>query len=233
LGDIFNLVGCIVGKQQITQTILAVYFCVVDAILIVQYYHYYKKRRSIAEIQTKSDDEYSPLPTTAHSFAILLTFGALCYGNMFREDRAFGTRKLLGCASAKNDPVPLTQEIIGGITSWASGVFYVGSRIPQIFKNYKRKSVEGLAVGMFMITLTANLLYGFSIILRKPVVDTLFWETTFAYIVGSIGTVMFDIALLVQSFIYREKTRRLSEQREHEDDTEKCVLISQNSNNQD
>jgi uncharacterized protein with PQ loop repeat len=118
------------------------------------------------------------------------------------------------------------QEIAGALTSWASGIFYVGSRTPQIWKNYKRKSVEGLAIGMFMITLMANLLYGFSIILRFPSIDKAFWETTCAYIIGSIGTVLFDITLLVQSIIYRRGSDRLEVQNEAVE-SEQFVFIQQ------
>jgi hypothetical protein len=71
LGDIFNLIGCVLGNQQLTQTILAVYFCAVDCVLIVQYYHYYKRRRSIAQVEDKDKGEYVIVPSTAQAFAIL------------------------------------------------------------------------------------------------------------------------------------------------------------------
>lgn len=42
---------------------------------------------------------------------------------------------------------------------WTSAVLYVGSRIPQILKNYKHKSTEGLSFGMFICAVLGNVLF--------------------------------------------------------------------------
>lgn len=42
---------------------------------------------------------------------------------------------------------------------WTSAVLYVGSRIPQILKNWKNKSTEGLSFGMFICAVLGNILF--------------------------------------------------------------------------
>ena len=39
---------------------------------------------------------------------------------------------------------------------YISSVFYLSSRLSQIFKNYMRKCTEGLSVAMFLMAISAN-----------------------------------------------------------------------------
>jgi len=121
------------------------------------------------------------------------------------------SRRLLGTGHAYssicNSPPDLNSvsEIIGSICSWASGLLYLFSRIPQVVRNFQRKSVEGLSVLMFCITVSGNSFYGLSIMFRLPALDKHFFEGTLPFIVGSVCTIIFDIAILIQSRIYRPK----------------------------
>lgn len=45
------------------------------------------------------------------------------------------------------------------LLGWTSAVLYVGSRIPQIVKNYRQKSTEGLSLGMFFCAVLGNILF--------------------------------------------------------------------------
>jgi hypothetical protein len=42
---------------------------------------------------------------------------------------------------------------------WASAILYIGSRIPQIVKNWKNESTEGLSFGMFICAVLGNVLF--------------------------------------------------------------------------
>lgn len=55
-------------------------------------------------------------------------------------------------------------EIVGRIFSWMSTLLYVGSRPPQLFKNYRRKSTEGLSPLLFMAAFGGNLFYSLSVV---------------------------------------------------------------------
>jgi hypothetical protein len=45
------------------------------------------------------------------------------------------------------------------LMGWTSAVLYVGSRIPQLLKNWKHKSTEGLSFGMFICAVMGNVLF--------------------------------------------------------------------------
>lgn len=54
------------------------------------------------------------------------------------------------------EPTPIGAEILG----YVSAIAYLGARIPQIIKNQREKSCEGLALLFFLLSLIGNLTYG-------------------------------------------------------------------------
>ncbi|CBF88144.1 PQ-loop repeat-containing protein [Aspergillus nidulans FGSC A4] len=66
------------------------------------------------------------------------------------------------------DPIPpsssLTLEFLGTIFSWMSTALYLGSRPPQLYKNYRRKSTSGLSPLLFMAAFSGNFFYSSSLI---------------------------------------------------------------------
>ena len=85
----------------------------------------------------------------------------------------------------------------GEAMAWASAVFYLGSRCSQLAKNWARKSVDGLAVSMFAAAITANLLYGASVLARARAPAD--FAAAAPWLAGSLGTVALDCAILVQA----------------------------------
>lgn len=61
-------------------------------------------------------------------------------------------------------PREAVLEIIGRIFSWMSTLLYLGSRPPQLYKNYRRKSTEGLSPLLFMAAFGGNLFYSTSLL---------------------------------------------------------------------
>jgi uncharacterized protein with PQ loop repeat len=58
----------------------------------------------------------------------------------------------------------LTLMFLGTIFSWMSTVLYLGSRPPQLYKNYHRKSTSGLSPLLFMAAFCGNLFYSSSLL---------------------------------------------------------------------
>ncbi|KAL5342313.1 PQ loop repeat-domain-containing protein [Aspergillus crustosus] len=71
-------------------------------------------------------------------------------------------------APTEADPTPpstgLNLEFLGSIFSWLSTVSYLGSRPPQLFKNYRRKSTSGLSPLLFMAAFSGNFFYSTSLL---------------------------------------------------------------------
>lgn len=72
--------------------------------------------------------------------------------------------------------------------------------MPQIVKNYREKSCEGLALLFFLLSLTGNFTYGASLIAysqkKKYILTALPW------LLGSLGTIAEDFVIFVQFRLY-------------------------------
>ncbi|KAL4934709.1 PQ-loop repeat-containing protein, partial [Aspergillus undulatus] len=74
---------------------------------------------------------------------------------------------LANAAPTEAKPAPpsaSTLEWLGTVFSWMSTVLYLGSRPPQLFKNYRRKSTSGLSPLLFMAAFCGNLFYSSSLV---------------------------------------------------------------------
>lgn len=60
--------------------------------------------------------------------------------------------------------VPNTLMVIGEFTSWICTSLYLGSRIPQIYKNQQRRSTAGLSPALFISAFCGNLFYSSSLV---------------------------------------------------------------------
>ncbi|KAF2085933.1 PQ-loop-domain-containing protein [Saccharata proteae CBS 121410] len=101
---------------------------------------------------------------------------------------------------AGSDGMPIGAEILG----YASAICYLGARIPQIFKNYREKSCEGLSLLFFLLSLLGNLTYGMGILFHS--VEKEYFLTNLPWLVGSLGTMVEDAIIFVQFRMYGERS---------------------------
>ncbi|KAG1782613.1 PQ loop repeat-domain-containing protein [Suillus placidus] len=114
---------------------------------------------------------------------------------------------------SQSEDSPSTERIIGRIFAWLCTSLYLTSRLPQIWKNYVRKSVEGLSMYLFVFAFLGNFFYVCSILTsseahKPPPASTKFFKESLPYLIGSGGTFIFDVTIVSQSFIYRGKPPR-------------------------
>jgi len=103
-------------------------------------------------------------------------------------------------------------EILGRVFAWLCTTLYLTCRLPQIWKNYVRKSVEGLSMSLFICAFFGNVFYVASIVSSPrfylpPPLSTEYIRESIPYILGSGGTLMFDLTILSQFFTYRRRRR--------------------------
>ncbi|CAO3568011.1 unnamed protein product [Mortierella alpina] len=96
----------------------------------------------------------------------------------------------------------------GGLTTalilgWGSAALYLGSRVPQIYKNWRLRSCEGLSVLMFIFSLLGNTLFIASIFLSST--ERSYLIRNMPWWLGSAGTLVFDLTIFAQFFIYKEQ----------------------------
>ncbi|KAI5119186.1 hypothetical protein M0805_000640 [Coniferiporia weirii] len=114
-------------------------------------------------------------------------------------------------ASASDEPS--SERVIGRIFAWLCTTLYLTSRLPQIWKNFMRKSVEGLSMYLFVFAFLGNTFYVLSILTSPKMVQpqpaaTAFLLESIPYLLGSGGTLLFDVTIVMQSFLYRAKPGR-------------------------
>ena len=126
--------------------------------------------------------------------------------------------------SYDNDPVlqESKSETAGRILSWTSTLLYLGSRLPQIYKNFVRRSTSGLSPTLFLAAFCGNLFYSTSL-LTNPLAwhsypayglhgwvgdegsDQKTWVSLAApFFLGAAGVLVMDATIGVQFMLYGE-----------------------------
>ena len=231
-GDLSNLLGCILTGQLLTQTALAVYYMIADAFMVAQvvYYKIKDSRRKYAQFVDGGEESFPPSKGSKAKLNHGTIDGAynggesgsVQSGRSVNGASSMGQNLMAGAVvaaslsnvaeavyrAAVDDPCDTeddskegkTKHIIGVTFAWTSAVLYLSSRIPQVVKNFKRKSTEGLSFGMFVLTVSGNLTYAASIFLESTELEYLYNELP--YIVGSLGTLTFDLMVWGQFYVY-------------------------------
>lgn len=118
----------------------------------------------------------------------------------------------------KKPDEPLAFDLWGQVFGYLCAVLYLGSRIPQLLLNYRRKSTEGVSLLFFLFACIGNLTYVLSIFAYSPVcfdrkhcrpgeasaVYGKYILVNLSWLVGSLGTLILDMAIFVQFFLYRQ-----------------------------
>ncbi|KAJ5512709.1 Aldolase-type TIM barrel [Penicillium fimorum] len=131
--------------------------------------------------------------------------------------------------SSSPDPAPLAMDFLGQVFGYFCAALYLGSRLPQILLNYRRKSTDGVSLLFFLFACIGNLTYVLSILAYSPIchggsseeimghrhraqcrpgeVATLYGRyvlVNLSWLVGSAGTLLLDMAIFTQFFLYRD-----------------------------
>lgn len=110
----------------------------------------------------------------------------------------------------------LVMNYWGQVFGWLCAVLYLGSRLPQLLLNFRRKSTEGVSMLFFLFACLGNLTYVMSIFAYEPECETpgrcrpgeaasiygRYILVNLSWLVGSAGTLFLDLAIFVQFFVY-------------------------------
>lgn len=122
-------------------------------------------------------------------------------------------------------PTPLDNA--GTVLSWMSSVLYLSSRLPQLYKNWRRKSTAGLSPQLFAAAFCGNLFYS-SALVSNPCAwdsypphgghgwvgpngsDSMQWvAAAFPFWLGAAGVLVLDASVGVQFALYGEGNQRI------------------------
>ncbi|KAF2703465.1 PQ-loop-domain-containing protein [Pleomassaria siparia CBS 279.74] len=124
-------------------------------------------------------------------------------------------------------PIPIQFNTWGQIFGYICAALYLGSRIPQLLLNYRRKSTEGISMLFFLFACIGNLTYVLSIVAYKPVCRERNCEigearstymryilVNLSWLFGSFGTLLLDAFVFIQYFMYRKDDTESDEEQE-------------------
>ncbi|KAL1646779.1 hypothetical protein SLS61_007694 [Didymella pomorum] len=106
----------------------------------------------------------------------------------------------------------------GQIFGYICAALYLGSRIPQLLLNYRRKSTDGISMLFFLFACLGNLTYVLSIVVYKPrqgeawEIYTRYIAVNASWLLGSFGTLILDACVFVQFFMYRKDEEESDEE---------------------
>ncbi|KAG6571402.1 hypothetical protein SDJN03_30317, partial [Cucurbita argyrosperma subsp. sororia] len=116
-----------------------------------------------------------------------------------------------------------THSGFGQFLGWLMAAIYMGGRLPQIWLNIKRGSVEGLNPLMFVFALVANATYVASIVVRSTEWDKI--KANMPWLLDAVVCVVLDLFIIVQYIYYRSfRRKRQSGGREYEEATKHATL---------
>ncbi|TDL23288.1 PQ-loop-domain-containing protein [Rickenella mellea] len=224
LGDLCNLAGAVMAGLLPTMIILAIYYTLCDIILLVQiyYYRYTHPVRIVAvpgvTVSNEAGEE-SPLlagrgsdgsgkakhesSRTTQVLLYSLALGFVIATGVVAWRASMNDRPDTGLPQEK-DIIEWRSQLIG----WTSALLYLGSRIPQIFKNFTTKC-EGLSLALFMFAIAGNAAYVLSICTDSMEAQHLIANAS--WIAGSGLTILLDIFVLGQFFYFRSSERSFVE----------------------
>lgn len=116
----------------------------------------------------------------------------------------------------------------GQVSGYICAALYLGSRVPQLLLNYRRKSTEGISMLFFLFACIGNLTYVLSIVAYKPVckrphhckqgealaIYGKYIAVNLSWLLGSFGTLLLDAGVFIQYFLYRKEDESSDEEEE-------------------
>ncbi|KAH6625168.1 PQ loop repeat-domain-containing protein [Boeremia exigua] len=154
----------------------------------------------------------SPLASPKTLLYISVVFAVLSHGTL-----AHPTGPSPALSPLSSTPPMTTREILGKIFSWSSTILYLGSRLPQLYKNHCRRSTAGLSPTLFAAAFFGNLFYSSSL-LTNPSAWTDFpagsgwapdgstrgvWiSRALPFFLGAAGVLIMDAAVGVQFAVF-------------------------------
>ncbi|PWN93158.1 hypothetical protein FA10DRAFT_257509 [Acaromyces ingoldii] len=106
-------------------------------------------------------------------------------------------------------PSPSWERILGRISAWICTVLYMTSRLPQIWENHVRKSVQGLSILLFIAAALGNFFYSVSVLVNpmalegSPEAKREYLRESLPFLLGSGGTLVFDAVIVGQWVAWR------------------------------
>jgi uncharacterized protein with PQ loop repeat len=236
IGDVLSLAGGLWAGLAPTVVVVSIYYIFSDIIILGEAYYFnyiYKPGTSIVDALEHPQDvspAFAPDAEAGETSALLPNDKQATFSKGFIREVLFNIGAvvfviLLGAAgwyaslyiphdsphrrhehhhhghSPSSDEVLLGPQLLG----YTSAALYLCARIPQIIKNYRKQQTEGLALLFFVFSVFGNLTYAASIFAYNS--EPAYIKESLAWIIGSLGTLIFDFIILGQFLHYNKRNK--------------------------
>lgn len=224
VGDIANFVGSIWAGLLPEVILISVWFLVADVVTVAFYFYikvfFDNKRKSLNHPNIHLHyDSLSPDHPVEHAVRRRHSSNTLEDILYQPEDQSIFVKYVLplmfvifagvfGSVLSPNGSAPSVllenPDTFGPqFFGYLSAVLYLLARLPQIHKNWANKSTDGLSLLFFMLTLLGNVTYTLQIITFRS--DWEYIKLNFSWLLGSAGTIVQDIIILLQFHLYKNR----------------------------
>lgn len=135
---------------------------------------------------------------------MMLVFGFYTFGLPSSTATLFSTNDIMEVAAIDEAGKAIW---VGRFFAWLCTFLYLASRLPQIYQNIQRRSVEGLSMALFFFAAMGNLTYVLSIFTNPHATRATMLEAV-PYIIGSAGTLMFDATIFGQYALWSKNVKK-------------------------
>jgi solute carrier family 66 (lysosomal lysine-arginine transporter), member 1 len=205
VGDVFNLLGVVMEHLLPTMFLLAVYYTLADVVLLLQVLYY----RNMVNKDALTGEYQHLLNNNAeraqHSRDSVRLQSLICLYTIHKQQfySWCGLLFLFVVFLITGVRYLRVPQFFG----WFSAICYVCSRFPQILKNKREESTQGLSLLMFCLGMVGNLSYCVSILLQST--ETHYILQNLPWLVGSGGTLILDVFIAFQFYLYKDRSSQL------------------------
>ncbi|CAL6109620.1 Seven_transmembrane protein 1 [Hexamita inflata] len=215
VGDICNVSAVFILNSLFTQKVLVSFYIITDTVLIIEHVFF-----------TCSKKKYMPQNTKVSclEWTIYVVFLVYIFNDMFIYG-AVGFVQL-SQYEEKYDYCPVQPEVseqskvIGLILAYIAAASYISAKPGQIVKNYKRKSVQGLSLGLVISTCIGNVTQTLSVALfnKEYILQKL------PFIIMYAIPAIFDFTILYQFYAYQSGRK---ERKYQKHDNQMMIAVEQ------
>ncbi|XP_074860388.1 lysosomal amino acid transporter 1 homolog [Carettochelys insculpta] len=208
-GDLTNLIGCYLTNQLPIQIVTSIFYVNMDIIVISQFAYYKLKNQKMTKCMSfQRGLKGGSLNLKSFCVIWILIYIALCI--ILPSQVLLRNEDQSTILEASKNTLGMI-EMSGFICGYVSCVFYLGSRFPQLYKNFQRRSTEGTSYLLFALAMMGNSTYGLSLVLKMPAAESLrnlYFLHHLPWLIGSFGVLFLDIFMTAQFIMYRKQTKR-------------------------
>lgn len=234
-GDTCNMVGCVLASQLPIQIITGIYYIIMDLIMIIQYLYLCKMKNPRNRNRSRDQQRNRERRDSTDSFLdqgivndndnlpILMMFVPFINLGYYDANNPFSFSDIWSQESYQPNNFTSTNDIdylnssemilrnknaaIGYALGIISCICYMISRLPQITRNFKRGSTQGVSISMFLLAICGNFLYGTSVLMSKhaDVPFSQYFKLHLPWLIGSYGTMALDTIIVCQCLYLNNK----------------------------